>query len=348
MSWFVKDFKWSFFFTLVAVFLAYQWAGLIGSFTVLILIALEISISFDNAVVNAKILNGMDKIWQDRFLTWGVFIAVFGMRVIFPILIVALSASLPFTQVVDMALNDQKLYEQHVMASSYVISAFGGIFLLMVFLEFLFDYERELLWISFIEKQFSKLGKIESLSIAIGLFVLTLVTYQVPEKEKLSVMISGVSAMFLFIILSSLSSYMKKLKEDIDLGKTSKKSIVSAGFMTFAYLEVLDASFSLDGVIGAFAVTKDIIVIMLGLGAGALFVRSITISLVRRGVLNNYVYLEHSAHYAIGALAMIMFLHMFMDITEVVTGGIGIAFILAGIYSSSIRRNQKKEVKKCC
>lgn len=344
MGWFVKDFKWSFFFTLVAVFLAYQWAGWVGAFTALILIALEISISFDNAVVNAKILKGMDKVWQDRFLTWGMLIAVFGMRVIFPILIVAISASLSFTQVIDMALNDQKLYEQHVMASSYVISAFGGIFLLMVFLEFLFDHERELLWISFIEKQFSKLGKIESLSIAIGLFVLTLVTYQIPEKEQLSVMISGVSAMILFIILGSLSSYMQKLKEDIDLGKTAKKGIVSAGFITFMYLEVLDASFSLDGVIGAFAVTKDIVIIMLGLGVGALFVRSMTISLVRRGALNNYVYLEHGAHYAIGALAIVMFLHMFMHVTGVITGTIGIAFILAGIYSS-IRHNQKKRLE---
>ena len=61
---------------------------------VLVLSVLEISLSFDNAVVNATVLEDMDKVWQRRFLTWGMLIAVFGMRFVFPLAIVAIAAGL--------------------------------------------------------------------------------------------------------------------------------------------------------------------------------------------------------------------------------------------------------------
>ena len=82
-----------------------------------------------------------------------------------------------------------------------------------------------------------------------------------------------------------------------------------AAFFMFLYLEVLDASFSFDGVIGAFAITNDIVLMALGLGIGAMYVRSLTVYLVRQGTLDDYVYLEHGAHYAIGALAVILLDH---------------------------------------
>ena len=113
-----------------------------------------------------------------------------------------------------------------------------------------------------------------------------------------------------------------------------------AGLASFLYLEVLDASFSFDGVIGAFAITKDVVIIMLGLGIGALFVRSITIYLVKHETLSAYRYLDHGAHYAVGALATIMMLSMHFHVPEVITGLIGILFISAGIWSS-VRHNKR-------
>jgi hypothetical protein len=100
------------------------------------------------------------------------------------------------------------------------------------------------------------------------------------------------------------------------------------------YLEVLDASFSFDGVIGAFAITNDVVIIMLGLAIGAMFVRSMTVFLVEKGTLQEFVYLEHGAHYAIGILALIMFASVEYHIPEWFTGLSGVAFIIVSLWSS--------------
>ena len=90
---------------------------------------------------------------------------------------------------------------------------------------------------------------------------------------------------------------------------------------------MLDASFSFDGVVGAFAITSDPIIIAIGLGVGAMFIRSLTVYLVRKGTLSEYVYLEHGALWAIGALAVLLLITIKYDVPEVVTGLIGVGFI---------------------
>ncbi|MGO4747431.1 DUF475 domain-containing protein, partial [Streptomyces sp. 2MCAF27] len=115
-----------------------------------------------------------------------------------------------------------------------------------------------------------------------------------------------------------------------------------AAFFLFLYLEVIDASFSFDGVIGAFAVTNDIFEMALGLGIGAMYIRSLTVYLVRKGTLDDYVYLEHGAHYAIGALAAILLITIKYEIHEVITGLIGVVLIGAS-YWSSVVRNRREE-----
>src|SRR6202044_2370603 len=107
-------------------------------------------------------------------------------------------------------------------------------------------------------------------------------------------------------------------------GKQVVQAVGKAAFFLFLYIEVLDASFSFDGVVGAFAITSDPILIAIGLGIGAMFIRSLTVFLVRKGTLNDYVYLEHGALWAIGALAVLLFLTMKWDVPEVVTGLIGV------------------------
>jgi hypothetical protein len=111
----------------------------------------------------------------------------------------------------------------------------------------------------------------------------------------------------------------------------------------FLYLEVLDAAFSFDGVTGAFAITSDPIVIALGLGlVGSMFVRSITVYLVQQQTLDRYVYLEHGAHWAIGALSVIMLLSIEerYRIPEVATASVGVLFIGAA-FGWSVLRNRR-------
>jgi hypothetical protein len=115
-----------------------------------------------------------------------------------------------------------------------------------------------------------------------------------------------------------------------------------AAFFLFLYLEVLDASFSFDGVVGAFAITQEIFVIAAGLGIGAMYIRSLTVYLVRQGTLQEYVYLEHGAHYAIGALALILAISIETEVPEIITGLVGVGFIGVALLSSLRHRGRRR------
>ena len=111
-----------------------------------------------------------------------------------------------------------------------------------------------------------------------------------------------------------------------------------AAFFLFLYLEVLDASFSFDGVVGAFAITSNVLTIAVGLGVGAFFVRELTVWLVRHDTLSEFVYLEHGAHYAIGVLAVLLAVSLSHEIPELITGLAGVGFIGLSLWSSLRRR----------
>lgn len=326
----MQHFRLSFFVTLVCLAAAYFWSGLTGAFIAIILGVLEISLSFDNAVVNASVLKRMDERWQRYFLTWGVLIAVFGMRLLFPIVIVATATGIDFIGVTNMALHDPETYAKHLTASHVEIASFGGMFLLMVFFSFLFDDSKELHWLGEVEQKMASFGKLESIEIILSLGLLLLMQHWLPEAIRLQALVSGVSGLILYVIVDSLSTLFEDEEEGDELAEVIKKGSV----MSFLYLEVLDASFSFDGVIGAFAITQDVVIIMLGLAIGAMFVRSLTVFLVRQGTLDEYVFLEHGAHYAIGTLAAIMLISMTHEIPEVVTGLVGAALIGLSVYSS--------------
>lgn len=325
----MQYFKLSFLVTVVCIVLAFLWGGTYGVFIMLILGVLEVSLSFDNAVVNASVLKKMDEVWQQYFLTWGILIAVFGMRLLFPIVIVSAATGLSFIGVTDMALNDAPAYAEHLNASHIQIAAFGGMFLLMLFFSFMFDPEKDVHWRD-IEEKLSSWGKLESIEVIMALSLLLLMQGWLPEDERLSAIVSGVFGVVLYVIVDSLAT----LFEDEDAGEAVANGVKKAGMMSFLYLEVLDASFSFDGVIGAFAITQDVVIIMLGLAVGAMFVRSLTIMLVREGTLDEYIFLEHGAHYAIGVLAVIMLLSMRIHIPEVITGLAGVVLIAYSVYSS--------------
>jgi len=301
-------------------------------FITLLLAFMEVSFSFDNAVVNASILKTWNHYWQMIFLTVGMLIAVFGMRLLFPLLIVSYTADVSMNMVWYVAIHNPVEYSMLLTKHHGEISAFGGMFLLLVFLNFLIDNEKTLHWFHFIEKELSRLGRIHTLPTLLSLFILLNVIFWVPEEHKFATLFAGVWGIITFLGVKILGELLETKHEEKYL---ALNNIAKGGIGAFIYLEVLDASFSFDGVIGAFAITTDIITIMVGLAIGAFFVRSMTIYLVEKGTLDDYVYLEHGAHYAIGILAILMLIGInYHHISEVVTGLVGIIFILWSFYSS--------------
>ncbi|MFE9438205.1 DUF475 domain-containing protein [Streptomyces sp. NPDC006602] len=359
-----RTFGWSFVVTAAGLtFAAWQW-GWEAFGIVLILSILEISLSFDNAVVNAGILKKMNAFWQKLFLTVGILIAVFGMRLVFPVVIVAISAKVGPIEAVRLALDDPGRYEDLVTDAHPAIAAFGGMFLLMIFLDFIFE-DRDIKWLNWLERPLARLGKVDMLSVCIALVVLLVSAMTFATHAHVStghadkaatVLLSGIAGLITYLVVGGLSGYFEdKLEEEEEheheeeeKAKAEGKpvSVVAlagkAAFFLFLYLEVLDASFSFDGVIGAFAITNHIFWMALGLGIGAMYVRSLTVYLVRQGTLDDYVYLEHGAHYAIGALAAILLITIQYQISEIITGLVGVLLIAAS-FLSSVRHNKARE-----
>lgn len=307
-------------------------------FLATVLSVLEISLSFDNAVVNAKVLEHMTPLWRHRFLTWGIAIAVFGMRIIFPLVIVGVVAQLGPLEVIRLAALNPNQYAQILTSAHHLIAAFGGAFLAMVGLKFFFDHEKEIHWIRIIESPLSKMGRIEAVELAIVMATLYGISKFLPDLQRAEFLAAGIFGLIVYVLIDGVTMFME------EGGEEALKAAHRASASLFIYLELLDASFSFDGVIGAFALTNNLFIIAAGLGAGAMFVRSITIMLVDKGTLATYRFLEHGAFYAIGSLAAIMFLGTLIHIPEAITGFIGAGFIGLSFWSS-IRHNRLREGK---
>ena len=303
---------------------------------ILVLSILEISLSFDNAVVNAAVLKDMDDIWQRRFLTWGMVIAVFGMRVIFPLAIVAIAAGLGPMAALNLSLNNPQQYEAIVSSAHVGIAGFGGAFLAMVGLSFFFDGEKDVHWIVWVEKKLAVISNIKAAEIAVLLIALYFVSRLLPAEEALVFMVAGTLGLVCFIAVEAISTIL----EMRDQALAMQGAVVRSGLGGFLYLNVLDASFSFDGVIGAFALSNNMVIIALGLSIGARFVRSMTIHLVKQGTLAEYRFLEHGAFWAIIALGAIMLLSAKFHIPETITGLIGAVLIGLSLWWS-VRHNRR-------
>jgi len=303
-------------------------------FIVGVLAILEVSLSFDNAVVNATVLKQMTPVWRHRFLTWGIAIAVFGMRIVFPLIIVAIIARIDPWSALVMAASDPDQYSRVLISAHVTVAAFGGAFLAMVGLRHFFNQKKEIHWITSIERPLTRLGRIEAVELGLVLLLLYAVSRWLNVSEQTEFLIAGIFGLVTYIAVDGVSALLHV--ESAIAGE-----VVQSGFASFLYLEVLDASFSFDGVIGAFALSNNLFVIAIGLGIGAMFVRSLTIMLVEKETLASYRYLEHGAFYAIIALAVMMFLNAVMHIPEVVTGLIGSGFIVWA-FCDSIRYNRRE------
>ncbi len=350
----LKYYKGSFIFTAIclalAVWLGWETTGSVtGTLGILWIVAvlgvLEVSLSFDNAVVNATVLRDMDEVWRRRFLTWGILIAVFGMRIIFPLAIVAIAAKLGPIDAITLAASDPVRYEEIITGAHIGIAGFGGAFLAMVGLTFFLDPDKDVHWIPLIERPFSGLANVSGMAIGLVLLAIYLMSRALGTEEALTFLVSGIAGLLVYIAVQSIGTLLERsdpTEHTTSVTDAATGVVAKSGLASFLYLEVLDASFSLDGVIGAFALSNNLFVIAIGLGIGAMFVRSMTIMLVDKGTLAEYRFLEHGAFYAIIALAAIMLLSVSFHIPETITGLIGAAVIGISFWAS-LRHRRAEE-----
>lgn len=332
--------------SLIFTFFSFLLAGFIGFYSsgdlsgvleilliVLVLSVLEVSLSFENAVVNAKYLKNMDPVWRKRFLTWGMLIAVFGMRIILPLVIVSVVAHMSMFETLSLAFSYPDEYERILESSHNQILGFGGSFLLMVGLRYFFDIEKDVHWVKVIEEPLVKAGKLYMVEASIAIISLLTVSSFLDESKKLDFLIAGLVGLIVYVLVQWISAILNY--------SNLAGNVVKSGLATFIYLEILDASFSFDGVVGAFALSNNILVIALGLGVGAMFVRSLTLMFVDKGVLDNFRFLEHGAFWAVIFLALFMIVGVFIHVAEFVTGLFGAVIICLSLYSS-YKHNKNK------
>ncbi len=308
--------------SLIALGAVFVWGGLAAFALALLLSILEVTLSFDNAVVNATVLQRMDATWQRRFLTWGILVAVFGTRLVLPAIIVGIAAGLWPWSAFILAFTDAQTYGRILHDASGAINAFGGMFLLMVSLKYFFDTAKHVHWIAGIERRLARWGRIEAIEIAVALATLLTLSYM--SQDQATILAAGCIGLLVFVAMQGITS-------SLEVGETG---VAAAGASLFLYLNILDSAFSLDGVVGAFALTTDIIIIFVGLGIGAYFVRSMTVYLVRKHTLDALRYLEHGAHWAILGLGLSMLLNIVVHVPEAITGLIGLVFVSLAYYSS--------------
>ncbi|GAD57585.1 DUF475 domain-containing protein [Limimaricola cinnabarinus] len=335
-----RYFIWSLLVTAVglalAVWLGWSRGGVAGALSfgliAAVLAVLEISLSFDNAIVNANKLDGMAPVWRQRFLTWGILIAVFGMRIVFPLAVVVIAAGIGPWDAIRLAAAEPDEYARIMEEAHLSITAFGGTFLMMVALGFFIDEEKEIDWIGGLERRLRRAAGVQGLQV--GLVLVVLVSFA-------SVLDPIETGIFLFSALLGLLSYLAldMLGNWLDAEQEVAGAARAGGLGAFLYLEVLDASFSFDGVIGAFAVTKNLFLIAIGLGIGAMYVRSMTIMLVEKRTLAEFRYLEHGAFYSILVLSVLMYAQAVVHVPEAITGLLGAALIGVALWSS-VRHNR--------
>lgn len=319
----------------------FGYGGLPALWLFAVLAILEVTFSFDNAVLNSRILARMSPLWQKLFLTVGIFIAVFVVRFALPIFIVMLATKLGFSQVVDLALNQPEKYGEELHKAAPVIDAFGGTFLLMIGISYFLDHEKIVHWLKPIERQLARAGKIPFIKLITMLIVAFVLYLSVDPALQMTVATSSLLGILLHVGLHSMSvMFDKSMKKKGNF----KHQVGWAAFASFMYLEVLDASFSFDGVIGAFAITTSVVLIVAGLGVGALWVRSLTVYLMRAGTLAKYRYLEHGAHWAILALGLVMLAKLYhLELPEWMTGSLGLVFIITAVVSSVLEKQSESK-----
>lgn len=309
--------------SLAALAGVFVWGGVEALVLAAALAVLEISLSFDNAVINARVLARMNALWQRRFLTWGMPLAVFGVRLALPVLIVSAAALISPWAVAVLAFKNPAEYARLLAAADPIIHAFGGSFLLMVALKYFFDEEKKVHWFGRVERRLARWGAVQSIELLLA--CAAVVAVSAVSHQPMLALAAGLVGILLFVVIEGITN---------SLTAGLRTGAAAGAAALFVYLNILDAAFSLDGVVAAFALTTQILVILVGLGIGAYFVRAFTVHLTRRHAIQTFIYLEHGAHWAIFFLALCLFAALFVQVPEALPGGVGLLFALLAYLSS--------------
>ncbi len=305
-----------------------------------ILLILEVTFSFDNAVINSKVLSRMSPVWQTIFLTVGIFIAVFVVRFALPILVVMFAANTDFNHVINLAMHNPEEYAKVLHTAAPIINAFGGAFLMMIGISYFIDRKKDIHWLQHIENRLALASKYENFKALIMLSFALILYVTVDPAYHTTVLVASLCGIVLHMLLEVMGAFFEHRQNN------AKHLVGWSAFMSFLYLEILDASFSFDGVVGAFAVTSSVLLIITGLGAGAIWVRSMTVYLLRSGTLGKYKYLEHGAHWAILALGSVMVLKLYhIEAPGWMVGSLGLVFITTAIVSSVLEKRRLTQAK---
>ncbi len=322
LRYFYISLLWTAISFVVALMLEPSWSVV---YTLCILAVLEISLSFDNAIINAEILAKLSLTWRKRFVVFGIPTAVFGTRFLLPVFLLWSTSSESLAGLWHKALSDPVGYGVLLHQSYPIISGFGSGFLLMVGFDFFIKHPSTFSWLSWLEDS-RGVGWLRRYPWVMMILIAAVggwVAYQLKAPWLWVAYLVGMLAQGL---LSCLHHKMA--------GKMPIGVLVKNGLIAFIYLELLDASFSLDGVVGAFTLTENLWMMMLGLGIGAIFVRSLTLLFLDRGILKQWRFLSHGAHYSIVFLAGIMLAKNFCHISEGWIGGVMVGLVSLAILTS--------------
>ena len=333
------------------------WLGGVRSALVVAMLAvLEVALSFDNAVVNATVLRRFNDFWQKVFLTVGILVAVFGMRLLIPIVVLVAATRTSPLSVLRSSVHDPDGYTHEIMKVQPLIAAFGGVFLLMIFLDFLLaDHDQH--WLTPIEARIARLrdrapatalaaGQV----LAVALFLL-IAAATFGHDHRLGIPAAGLLGLGCYLGIKHLSEIAERKSEALAGADGSASSAGAAkptgmrALLLFVYLEMLDATFSFDSVMGGFSVTVDIALFTIGLGIGAAFVRSLTVYMVCRQTLDRYIYLEHGAYYSIGVLAVLLLVQIGRDVPDWFASLAGTSMIAVAYVHSVAHQKRAKTAR---
>jgi uncharacterized protein len=333
--------------TLVVVALVFLLGGPQAAAVTAILGVLELSLSVDNAVVNAIKLKTMDQKAQKIFLYFGIFIAVFGMRLLIPAFIVSVIGHLSFLSTFTLAVHNPQQYGEILQQAHPILAAFGGSFLFMIFGNFFIDDNKSVHWLPPLEIPLSKLAIVEGIKTILAIVLIAGFDYWLTRSwtspQAIHFFLAGLAGVASYVLVEYLGKFVEKFEEPAEAGTANlsikKKSSLGSVSLKMAlpallYLEVLDASMSFDGVMGAFALSSNILIIMAGLGIGAFWVRSLTLVAVEKGTLAEFCYLENGAFWAIGVLSIMLFISTKVDLPDWFVGLISAGIIGASVLSS--------------
>jgi len=300
----------------------------------LMLAAFEINVSFDNAAVNATCVKQLSEQWQQYFLRWGILIATFGMRLAVPIAAVSIGGRINPVKAASLAVTDQHQYGAYLALAQRPVMVFGGVFLLQIFTSFIFDADAKngVAWFVRLESRLERVGeRFNPVRLAFVAALVAVVVTATVRSDHLVAGISGACGIALYTPIGWLSSKLNKPAGRRDL-------VGREALMVFLYLELQDAMFSFDSAFGGFGYTLDVVLLTLGLGVGAAYVRSMTIYMVKEDTLSKLPYLGHGAYAAIGVLS----LSMLSGVSDLWSGGASMLLIAMAVLRS-LYTNRRKE-----